>query len=143
MSDDANTYDPRRISRIPAKANAETDDESDIPPALTPSEWSRAAAHAKSTDDGRLTMVSMAWTVQRHEAVIALANAALHAEDPRKLTRETIALLRRAAEHISETQKMFADPKGQTVADAVADGELYSQIHELADAIESYLPPAL
>lgn len=59
-------------------------------------------------------------------ALIALANAALPDSDPRKITREKIALLR--IEHISE-----------------CDGDVCEyptrELAAFADALESYLPP--
>ncbi len=96
----------------------------EIEPALTPSEWTRAADNAEAENGGRQVMASMAWQVKRFGAVIALANSALPADDPRKITHAKLDGLRAA---IAST----SDPHA-----------VYSRVGtEFLDALASYLPP--
>ena len=120
---------------------AERETEIDIPPALTPNEWANIT---KLTADALRRYVDLSQEVGRPHAAIAILNDELHDEDPRKLTRAHVALLRRAAELIGRPSalRQFAAPSdaAPTVAAVVAQGEFYSQLLELADVIESYLP---
>lgn len=116
--------------------------ESDIPPALTPNEWANVA---KLAADALRRYVDLSQEVGRPHAAIAILNDELHDEDPRKLTRETAAAIRRAAEMIGAPSMLRyfagASDTAPTVAAVTAQGELYSQLLELADVIESYLAP--
>lgn len=79
-------------------------------------------------------------------ALIALANAALHDEDPRKLRHWSVFVLRGAAkwidEHMSKEVGEFEEVTGSPTIDSkrFVPSELFSELHELADVIESYLP---
>jgi hypothetical protein len=73
-----------------------------------------------------------------HAEIIRLANAALHDSDPRKFTRPKVDALRGYLAEWEEEMKLARelghDPgKGQ--------GETHRLVVELADALESYLPP--
>lgn len=87
-----------------------------IEPALSPEEWSEAIRNpiqwGINGDEPHIT-------VQQ----IAVANAALPSGDPRKITREKVEMMRRAAWNV---------PDGYS-------GNL--ALSEFADALESYLPP--
>ena len=115
-------------------------DETKIAPALTPEEWARAGnaqelsfgadgwvtAKASRTDayrDGALNVKAS----DRLPALIALANAALPDDDPRKITREWIDRMRRASAYCYG----LAEPGDTILGAAMA---IY------ADALESYLP---
>jgi hypothetical protein len=75
---------------------------------------------------------------------IAIANDQLHAQDPRKLTRDTVGVLRRAA--------ALADLKTPEITDENKDdpdtirsledySDLFMELHALADVVESIMPP--
>lgn len=100
-----------------------------IEPVLSREEWARVAkddirvtlafpAETPDFPDERI-MITSEWAPD----LIALANHGLPESDPRKITREWIDLLNRAASN---------ENKGDM--DAVA-------LKSLADALESYLPP--
>lgn len=155
------------------------DDEPDIPPALSEVDWAQIP-----DAESALVMLNDDRDVP---AVIALANAALHDEDPRKIRREHVELLRKAAALIARHMPSAAYGAGGSGAGIGANGEAggsahfagdphprlggggagigdvvtpygggsgasipspepYQQafdgLHELADALESYLPPA-
>lgn len=138
--------------------------DSDIPPALAPIEWIKKSANRQSIDTG---LYDAKWQQETGEimrvcepgafgecvpisdpndlaALIALANAALHDEDPRKFTRERITALRFAAEIVSEhIETIGVIGAGNAGVDQrfAAESETHSQLLELADVIESYLPP--
>lgn len=109
-------------------------------PALSAEEWAkREFAEGDISFDatmGRFTVVMDTWSdygstdrdVKRLPALIALANAALPDTDPRKITREMVAQLRRAADLMCEAKWGVLEPEGNTVA-------------RIADALASYLPP--
>jgi hypothetical protein len=89
-----------------------------IVPALSPDEWAKHEPHQSSRVSRPKELA----------AVIALANAELNDADPRKLLRAHVKLLRRVADdHDSDSEA------GQTVPQLLRD---------LADLIDSYLPPA-
>lgn len=114
------------------------DDAPDIPPVLSESEWLMWRHQ-------RLSPVTMMREVSAFPPnpdnlckTIAIANDQLHDEDPRKVfRREAIALLRLAAQSIDEGAPIPEKEDDEAVRKR---GELYSQLFELADAIESYLP---
>lgn len=91
-----------------------------IPLALDAAEW----AHALDEEvrEGLAYEVTYLWGRSRPAAAIALANAALPDDDPRKITREDVDNLRGIL-------------SGDAWAVAKAD------IKRLADTLESYLPP--
>ena len=63
----------------------------------------------------------------RAHAAMAVANDALSDDDPRKITREKIEMIRAAA---------------NSVADEVVEGShRVTDLRAFADALESYLPP--
>ena len=116
-----------------------------IAPALTPEEWQQKSALLEA-HMGRDTAVSVVdshfvlrahdtWRGERYTAavsatphhlvrIIALANAALPDDDPRKITRVTIAEIRNAAENVDHE---WGGP----------DADLW----RIADVLESFLPP--
>lgn len=103
-----------------------------ITPALASQEWERLAelreAHlsdstiVSTAPDGQITIQQyrVAFDVSRAAlpGLIAIANAALHDDDPRKITRDRIVAMREA---LDET-----------------DNEA---LRQFADALEAYLPP--
>ena len=100
-----------------------------IEPVLSPEEWARVAkddvrvvlafpSENAEAPDERI-MVTSEWAPD----LIALANHGLADDDPRKITREWIALLYKAAK--------FGD----------IDGADFSALKSVAEALESYLPP--
>jgi hypothetical protein len=100
----------------------------DIPPALTASEW----AKQEEGDLGGFRIVGRGIDGPHYLAVlIARANAALPDEDPRKIRREHVRLLRDAADALPEEGR----------ATALGLDTNASRLHEFADALESYLPP--
>jgi hypothetical protein len=89
-----------------------------LEPALSEEEWARV-------HDGtaRWAVLDMAPEVQRK--MIALANAALPDDDPRKITWEMVTVIREAA-HVPQHD-------GATWED--------ERVTRIADTLESYLPP--
>lgn len=122
-------------SIVDSLRDAQTDDDApDIPPALSEQGW--AAWRSE-----RLNPVTMMREVSSSPPLadnlvttIAIANAQLHDEDPRKLTREDAALLRRAAEIIGAIES-------DDEATQLANGDVFTRLHEHADVIESYVEP--
>lgn len=135
-----------------------------IEPALTPDEWfRRSVQRGDEREPGALrayidpqtewlclgnTIASLAVsarpTADRVHAIIALANAALLDDDPRKITRAMVTEIIRSAQQMADVAKWFeqgrvksSDP-GADVADA---RKRESSLLALADALESYLPP--
>ncbi len=108
----------------------------DIPPALTPNEWRNVRSHPLE----RVKFVELAERIGRSHAAIALENDALNDEDVRKLTPERVALIRWAAERVNA--ELAARVSSLTVDAARELADRYSDLVELADALESYLPPA-
>lgn len=123
-----------------------------IPPALSAEDWTIMSADGgTSTEevtveidsaalvvrdwhgDGQRTTQTNQVTVpaQLLPAVIALANIALPDGDPRKLTREGVAAIRKMADDV------FDDETSLTAAE-VAHTKL---VLRMVDALESYLPP--
>lgn len=128
-----------------------------IKPVLTAKDWSFRASSEQTSlgatgvrldtfgpDDVVLTLdrfdgeEGVSAPVSLIPAVIALANAALPDSDPRKITRERIALIRELAELAWLRAKSFkvAEPFATRNADRAKDDVL-----QFADALESYLPP--
>lgn len=124
-------------------------DAPDIPPALSESEWENEAAIVGglgvrirhtipnqptleiSSVDGRIATPVLHSIADTNSiaALIALANAAMNDEDPRKITRETVDTLRQMRALLHGVG-MGVDPEG---------GRTF--VAELADALESLLPP--
>jgi hypothetical protein len=120
------------------------EDASDIPPALSDGEWGMWRHQ-------RVNPVTMQREVSTHPPIadnlvktIAIANDQLHAQDPRKLTRDTVGVLRRAA--------ALADLKTPEITDENKDdpdticsledySDLFMELHALADVVESIMPP--
>lgn len=95
-----------------------------IVPALTPEEWANAdPTSLHGFDDGGI-YVNMGRTIDERDvsgrpaALLALANAALPDDDPRKITREWLNSLRSLAADLPEPE-----------------------LADIANALESYLPP--
>lgn len=114
----------------PAPAPA-AETSSDIPAALSAAEW-----HAWRTE--RLNPVTLMREVSAFAPnpdalwkAIAIANDQLHDEDPRKLTHDVVTALRAAAEALPE--EGYNEARGASTK--------YSRLHDLADVIESLLPP--
>lgn len=118
-----------------------TDEVRDIPPALSAEDWQ---GKTYWPDDGPMIRadlqlglrvsdggeaVNVGEDVSHLAALIALANAAMNDEDPRKLTHDTVRVLRQLPAFLHGAG-MADDPDG--AAHFVSD---------LADVIESYLPP--
>lgn len=91
--------------------------ESKVPPALTAEEWEYALGQPHGL---------LEYLMRPAEAIIASANHALPDDDPRKITREWVEQLRAWA-------GVLENDRGD-----VAGADLRS----IADALESYLPPA-
>lgn len=90
-------------AREPVRSVGQTTVTDDLRPALTESEWARLADAQRAIDAGqslrydpRHAMVSMAFTADRFDAVMAIANAAR--TDAGKITPEDIEHLRRLAD---------------------------------------------
>jgi hypothetical protein len=86
--------------------------------------------------------------VEQLVALIAFANDALHAEDVRKIRREHVSLVREAAELLARgvqpaAENVAGEPASEEPQAILEAGERYSRLHELADALESYLPDEL
>jgi len=109
-------------------------DAPDIPPALSEHEWAQWRAHRLNPVTMRVEASGFPTPPATLVKLIALMNDQLHDEDPRKLTRADAAMLRRAAEVIGAIE---SDDEATTRA----NGELFSQLHEHADVIESFLEP--
>lgn len=114
-----------------------------IQPALTAEEWRGAlgdngqfisdAAFITARPGESLTISA---TIYREVAprVMALANAALPDDDPRKIRRFHVDLLRRATDELTEGGPgRTVDPNEYQLGIAA--------VLELADVLESYLPP--
>jgi hypothetical protein len=98
-----------------------------IEPALTPEEWNRPlrpSIASPSASSGTVVVDTyIADAARRVPAAIAILNQLLPDSDPRKITRATVQRLRRTA---------YDAPDGYSGPTWLAD---------LADALESYLPP--
>lgn len=126
--------------------------ETNIKPALSVDQWSKRE-YERSGENGVSLGLGTGVNVVAPGAIddpadvialIALANAALPVQDPRKFTREHVRLLRGAAELIGGSERGFAtDGADRATAEMVAERVVYSQLLDLADVIESYLPPRL
>jgi len=72
---------------------------------------------------------------------IAISNDQLHNEDPRKFRRDQVRVLREVIEMIdSAPARVPAGQLGTTIDDIQPDLDRMDVLHELAEAIESYLP---
>lgn len=103
-----------------------------LPPALLDEEWRDGRSRLRDTGvvlslAGELGLliegaqhITIGRNVGRLTALIALANAALNDDDPRKFKRAHVDALRSAA--------------------ARAEGDDATTLHDLANTIESYLP---
>ena len=135
---------------------------SDIPAALTPEQWdgehryfivdgydsTRNAAGEIHQGPGYLHLTehqhdrfAVFETVNDLAALIALANAAMNDEDPRKLTRGDVEVLRNAAGYVMAE---IPDEENGIVLAPQETAQLqrvYDRLWELSDVIESYLPP--
>ena len=140
------------------------DDAADFPPALTAQQWKRGlfpsepiiynSPARRAVSFGILgewpnaLAISIEGHVARIEdpsdlaALIALANHAMNDEDPRKIRRETIQVIREAAELVAEEAPdgPGREPTGERGAAVVEGGGRRSQMKQLASALESYLP---
>lgn len=99
-----------------------------IEPALTSEEWRKPSldiiAEQITDQYGHIE-----WDPHSPEKVIAAANALLPDSDPRKITREMVAFLRSWQKECAESYNSNMEDDAPTFA-------------ALADALESYLPPA-
>lgn len=130
----------------------------DIPPALSDEQWAKGEYRTISV---RATLQGQSLEIvdrEIHEpgiadvsdaaALIALLNELLRRfDDPRAVTREHVSRLREIAEWIGEQPAPRAgditNPSDDSQYRAiVADSERLNLLHDLADVIESYLPPA-
>lgn len=103
-----------------------------IEPAVTSEQW------ARHSDTFRRVWMIEAVDEQDFAALIALANAALKDDDPRKITREKVRLVRELADLAWLRAKSFkiAEPFATQNADRAR-----AEVEQFADALESYLPP--
>ncbi|HEU4994917.1 MAG TPA: hypothetical protein VFT29_08855 [Gemmatimonadaceae bacterium] len=106
--------------------------------ALPQEEWQRLAVdgEARLPDGGGVRTSDEGISIWTYDtislppialpALIAIANSALHPNSPRKITRRHVVALRRV---------------GGNLALALQNQGLYSELADLADALEAYLPP--
>lgn len=73
------------------------------------------------------------WGRERPSAAIAIANAAFADDDPRKFTRETVAVLREAADALPEVED-------EAAATGAVEHYLAGELRRVANALEAYLP---
>jgi hypothetical protein len=66
-----------------------------VPPALTPEEWHKVRSH-----DHAMANSLLAWEPEDMPAVMAIANAAMFSDDPRKITRAMVTAMTQAAHYI-------------------------------------------
>ena len=127
-----------------------TDDVRDILPALSAEEWAKREIRRSDADVTVWARIEPvvglqvefvyggsygAKDVANIAAIIALANAAMNDEDPRKFTRATVDALRLLLDFCHEKHVGFG---GWYEEHAAA----LPPVDDLADAIESYLPPS-
>lgn len=93
-------------------------------PPLTPNEWARVPEHF--AHDGFEDAITIAARGKRYGAVMALANAALPDDDPRKIDRDVIAIIDGCA-RICDEHSPF--------------GMGGTEVRKIARALESLLPP--
>jgi hypothetical protein len=100
-------------------------DTSKIEPALSPEEWANLSVFKGETAAQHRIMLALngGGTVAHMPATIALANAALSDDDPRKITWAMVDEIREAASFIHEVSE--EQPK----------------LKRIAAALASYLPP--
>jgi hypothetical protein len=110
-----------------------SDDVRDIPPALDADRW-REISGRHALEGALADAAFVTRDVTGLAATIALANAALADEDPRKLTRATVGLLRQIGHTIENLV-------GTTFVSAETKRAEIDAVRDLADVIESYLPP--
>lgn len=115
-----------------------------IEPALTATEWSELLAPPVDSHQGIQHVGNCDICSGQHygAARIAIANYLLPDSDPRKITRETIALLRAAAHACSEDDYYIAAYLGRADYFWGRETLLADHFAAIADALESYLPPA-
>jgi hypothetical protein len=97
----------------------------DIPPALTPDEWAKVRSHEHAMANSLL-----AWEPEDMPAVVAIANAAMFSDDPRKITRDQVTALAVVAEVAMGNNGRVA----MTGADA-------TRLYYLAAKLAALLPP--
>lgn len=132
--------DPRGVTRTDVVVES-GDDQPDIRPALSQFEW-------RDWRTQRLNPVTMLREVSAFPAnadnlvkTIAISNDQLHNEDPRKFRRDQVRVLREVIEMIdSAPARVPAGQLGTTIDDIQPDLDRMDVLHELAEAIESYLP---
>lgn len=102
-----------------------------IEPALTPEEWAKVVAEHTETPFSAPTSIYydlIGGNPDGCAEIIALNNFVLPHDDPRKITREKLKVMRAAADSIKDEFGIGHDDE-------------YSTLYSLADALESYLPP--
>ena len=101
----------------------------EIEPATSAEDW---AVHIEAARDAGLSLQAYLWAGQAYPArTIALANAALPDSDPRKITRHHVERLRMVAATLHMRESGMAGP--MTIVS--------NELNEIAEALESYLPP--
>lgn len=105
-----------------------------IEPALTTEEW----ANVQRFGVGLLAIEVLVAEDEPQKAV-AIANAALPDSDSRKITRERVAAIREAADELESNLK---NPHWRMDDDRSWAAYNVRLCREMADALESYLPPA-
>jgi hypothetical protein len=119
-----------------------------IEPALTAEEWAEAQACKAAW---RLFDSCQGEQPDQCRYLIALNNDALPDDDPRKITRETIRAMRLAAARFGDEPVgvsagwLLMDARWHNLAgkQRARHEESARTINALADALESYLPPAI
>jgi len=133
----------------------------DIPPALTPEEWKARRSRRGGADFGiynddrrreeREAMyvcepsslgecIPIQDDANAFAALIAIANAAMNDEDPRKFTRETVRRLRTVAADLRDSHGSPSEPVYDDREVMIDIAYLDHWLDDLADVIESYLP---
>lgn len=111
-----------------------------IEPALSAEGWADARDESGALSENLLYEVCYLWGKKQPAATIALANAALPDDDPRKITRETVSQLRVLVGKAEDSWDEGPAGEGwqsDALIAAVAAGR------KLVLALESYLPPEI
>jgi hypothetical protein len=106
-----------------------------IDPALTSEEWGEISAAAR--DNGLTPQAYLFATDAFPFRALAMANAALPEDDPRKITRETVNALYGVSEAAAEWHKEhLTDPKDQEFAE-----NQRRKMRDLWQTLVALLPP--
>lgn len=126
---------------MPDALSVATDDTPDIAPALSEQEWHAWRTHRLNPVTMLCEVGMFAPNADNLVKTIAIAFDQIHDEDARKIVRpETITMLRLSAKSLEwlGTADLATTPDEDAIQKRA---ELFSQLHELADALQSYLSP--